>query len=163
MDNWFSSGSGNTETGATSTICVPLLAGTVLFCAVLNCTPPVRIRVCFPTCFSVLRAPHNLFLQRGCLIVLVVPWWSTEWAEGWETAGTGVNCSWEPELAQTDLLCTHHLSMPPSQEWFLVGLWSRMSWWHSKYFISSKYWGLLPDLSKSAFFHWFQWAGVSSK
>lgn len=42
MDNRVSSESGDIKSGATSAICVPLLAGTVLFCALLSCAP-VRI------------------------------------------------------------------------------------------------------------------------
>lgn len=52
MDNQVASESDDIESGATSAVCVPLLAGTVLSCALLNCTPPVRIRICFFMCFS---------------------------------------------------------------------------------------------------------------
>lgn len=58
-DNHVSSESGSIKSGATWAISVSSLTAAFVSCVLPNRTPPVRIRICFLTCFSVLGAPCN--------------------------------------------------------------------------------------------------------
>lgn len=133
----------------------------VLFYLVpLNCTAPVRIRICFLTCFSVLEAPCNWPLPSRHLVILKVPRWSTKQAESWGAAGIGMHCSGEPELAQ---VYTHDLSVTLTGVVFGWSLKQPVLVGFEVYFVASIEACCLTFGNQYEFFLWFQWAGVASK